>query len=244
MVSMTSVDIQGLTVSRGGRPVVRNASINIRPGQITALLGPNGAGKSSLVLAIAGILPSEKGEVLFNGQNLARKRPEVIRAAGISAVPEGHQILTDLTVEENLKAAGSSLTKFELKKAISDALAVFPELESKLQHRGGNLSGGQQQMLALAHALVGKPQFLLADELSLGLAPVIVNRLMEVIVEITKSGVGVLLIEQYTTIALKIAQWVYILDRGMIRFSGLPADVKANPKILHDAYLAGKFEQV
>lgn len=240
---MTGIDIQELTVSRGGRPVVRDASINIKPGQITALLGPNGAGKSSLVLAVAGALPLDQGNVMLNGKNLARQRPDRIRAAGISAVPEGHKILTDLTVEENLRAAGSSLTISELKQAISEALAIFPELEPKLNQLGGTLSGGQQQMLALAQALVGKPKFLLADELSLGLAPLIVNRLMEVIVKIAKSGVGILLIEQYTTIALKIADWVYVLDRGSIRFSGPPADVKANQKILHDAYLAGKFDQ-
>ncbi len=241
---MSGIDIQGLTVQRGGRHIVRDASINIKPGQVTALLGPNGAGKSSLVLALAGVLPTEKGEVLLDGRNFAHKRPELIRAAGVSALPEGHQILTDLTVEENLRAAGSLLAKKELKKAISDALVVFPELEPKLHHRGENLSGGQQQMLARAQALIAKPRFLLADELSLGLAPMIVNRLMSVIVEIAQSGVGVLLIEQYTTLALEIANWVYVLDRGVIRFSGLPAEVKANPKILHDTYLAGKFDQV
>jgi len=239
-----SIDIQNLTVSRGGRPVVRDVSLNIKQGKITALLGANGAGKSSLVLGLAGTLPLDKGGVFLDGQNLAHKRPEVIRAAGISAVPEGHQILTDLTVEENLKAAGSSLSKLELKEAVSEALTVFPELEPRLNQRSGTLSGGQQQMLALAQALVGKPRFLLVDELSLGLAPLIVSRLMEVVVAIAKSGIGVLLIEQYTTIALEIANWVYILDRGVIRFSGLPAEVKSNPKILHDTYLAGKFDQV
>jgi branched-chain amino acid transport system ATP-binding protein len=241
---VTGVYVYGLTVSRGGRPVVRDASINIRPGQITALIGPSGAGKSSLVLAVAGVLQPDKGEVLLEGRDFAHKRPEIIRAAGISAVPEGHQILTELTVEENLKAAGSLLSIPDLKQAISEVLAVFPELESKLKARAGNLSGGQQQMLALAQALIGKPRFLLVDELSLGLAPMVVTRLMEVVVEIAKSGVGVLLIEQYTTIALKVAHWVYVLDRGTICFSGPPSEIRANPNILHEAYLAGKFDQV
>jgi len=236
------IDIQGLTVSRGGRPVVRDASLSIAPGKITALLGPNGAGKSSLVLAIAGALKPDVGQIRLDGNDLAGKRPEVIRAVGIAAVPEGHQVLTDLTVEENLLAAGSMHPRPELKTALADALKVFPELEPKLSQRAGNMSGGQQQMLALAQALMCKPRFLLADELSFGLAPLIVTRLMLVIEDIAAAGVGVLLIEQFTTIALKIAHHVYVLDRGAIRFDGSPNEIKANPEILHATYLAGQFD--
>ena len=235
------IEIQGLTVSRGGRPVVREASLSIEPGKITALLGPNGAGKSSLVLALAGVLRPDAGQVRLDGRDLTGQRPEVIRMAGVAAVPEGHQILTELTVEENLRAAGNHLPHLELKKAMAGALGVFPELTPKVAQRAGTLSGGQQQMLALAQALVSRPRYLLADELSFGLAPLIVVRLMEVIVEIAKSGVGVLLIEQYTTIALKLAHRVYVLDRGVIRFDGSPTEIKANPDVLHAAYLAGDF---
>ncbi len=159
--------------------------------------------------------------------------------AGIAAVPEGHQILTQLTVEENLLAAGSMHVKDELKKSVTTALAVFPELEARLSQRGGNLSGGQQQMLALAQALVSQPKYLLADELSLGLAPLIVSRLIHAVEEIAHSGVGVLLIEQFATIALSVAHRVYILDRGSIRFAGDPAEIKADPSILHTTYLTG-----
>jgi len=240
---MTSkgIEIRELTVSRGGRPVVRNVSLSIEPGQITALLGPNGAGKSSLVLALAGTLKPDSGQVRLDGRELTGQRPEVIRAAGVAAVPEGHQILTDLTVEENLRAAGSYLSQPALAEAVTKALAVFPELEPRVSQRAGSLSGGQQQMLSLAQALVSQPKYLLADELSFGLAPLIVARLMDVVAEIAQSGVGVLLIEQFTTIALQLAHRVYVLDRGEIRFEGSPAEIKANPNVLHDTYLAGKF---
>ena len=235
------IEVEQLTVSRGGRPVVRNASLAIEPGKITALLGPNGAGKSSLVLAMAGALKPDSGQVRIDGRAVTGQRPEMIRAAGVAAVPEGHKVLTQLSVEDNLIAAGSMLSKVDLKKAVADALAVFPELEPRSAQRAGTLSGGLQQMVALAQALVSKPRYLLADELSFGLAPLIVSRLMDVIADIARSGVGVLLIEQFTTIALKIAQRVYVLDHGVIRFDGSPAEIKNNPSILHAAYLAGDF---
>jgi branched-chain amino acid transport system ATP-binding protein len=220
---------------------VRNASLVIEPGKITALLGPNGAGKSSLVLAMAGALKPDAGQVQIDRRDVAGQRPEMIRAAGVAAVPEGHKVLTQLSVEDNLLAAGSMLSKADLKKAVSDALAVFPELEPRAAQRAGTLSGGLQQMVALAQALVSKPRYLLADELSFGLAPLIVSRLMDVIADIARSGVGVLLIEQFTTIALRIAQRVYVLDHGVIRFDGSPDELKQNPGILHAAYLAGDF---
>lgn len=235
------IEIQKLRVSRGGRPVVYDVSLSIEPGKITALLGPNGAGKSSLVLAVAGTLRPDSGQVKLDGVDLAGKRPEVIRAAGIAAVPEGHQVLTQLTVEENLKAAGSMHSKIDLNQAITETLAVFPELETHITQYAGRLSGGQQQMLALAQALISRPQYLLADELSLGLAPLIVSRLTRAIEAIAQSGVGVLLIEQFTTIALNISHQVYILDRGEIRFAGSPAQIKADPHILHAAYLTESF---
>ena len=239
--SGSGVEIQGLTVSRGGRPVVREVSLSIEPGKITALLGPNGAGKSSLILAVAGVLKPDAGHVLLDGRDLAGKRPEVVRTAGIAAVPEGHLVLTDLTVHENLMAAGSFLSKAALEEAVGAALTVFPELRPRLAQRAGHLSGGQQQMLALAQALISKPKYLLVDELSFGLAPLIVTRLTQVVEDIAKSGVGVLLIEQFTTVALKIAHRVYVLDRGTIRFDGPPSAIKADSSVLHDAYLAGKF---
>jgi branched-chain amino acid transport system ATP-binding protein len=161
--------------------------------------------------------------------------------AGVAAVPEGHQVLTGLTAEENLRAAGSQLSSTELKQAVDYALSIFPELKALLKQPAGTMSGGQQQMVALAQALITRPKYLLFDELSLGLAPLIVQRLMAVVEQVVEEGVGVLLIEQFTTIALKLAHHVHVLDRGVIYFEGTPAELEANPGVLHDAYLAGKF---
>jgi branched-chain amino acid transport system ATP-binding protein len=235
------LEVRALDVSRGGRRVLRQVSLNVEPGRVTALLGANGAGKSTLVLAIAGALPVDAGQVLVDDNDITGQRPEVVRMAGVAAVPEGHQVLTSLTAEDNLIAAGSQLSSTELKQALDYALSVFPELQALLKQPAGTMSGGQQQMVALAQALVTRPKYLLFDELSLGLAPLIVQRLMAVVEQVVEAGIGVLLIEQFTTIALKLAHHVYVLDRGVIYFEGTPAELEANPGVLQDAYLAGKF---
>jgi branched-chain amino acid transport system ATP-binding protein len=230
--------IQALRLARGGKEVLHDVDLEVGPGRITALLGPNGAGKSSLVLAIAGALPVTSGAVLLDGLPMNGLRPEEIRRRGIAAVPEGHRVLTELTALENLLVAGNHLERAARDAAVEKALDTFPELREKLAARAGDLSGGQQQMLVLAQAIVGHPRYLLADELSFGLAPVIVARLVPVIEQLASSGVGVLLIEQYTTIALRIAHHAYVMDRGRIRFSGSPETLRQDPDILHSAYLA------
>jgi branched-chain amino acid transport system ATP-binding protein len=230
--------ISRLTVTRGTKPVIHGVDLEIRAGRITTLLGANGASKSSLVLAIAGALPVTSGTISLDGQTISGLRPEIVRSRGVAAVPEGHQILTDLSVEDNLKAAGSYLPRAEVGPAVERALATFPELRAKLAQRAGDMSGGQQQMLALGQAIVCNPRYLLADELSFGLAPVIVARLVPVILKLAAEGVGVLLIEQFTHIALKVAHHAYVMERGRIVFSGEPEELRANPAILHSAYLA------
>ena len=232
------LDIAGLSVARGGKPVIHGVDLRIQPGRITALLGANGAGKSSLVLAIAGALPLSAGSITLDGHPLNGLRPEAVRALGVAAVPEGHQVLTNLSVEDNLRAAGSNLGRADLAGMLARAFETFPELRAKQRARAGDLSGGQQQMLALAQAIVGRPRYLLADELSFGLAPVVVARLVPVIARFAAQGVGVLLIEQFTHIALQVAHHVYVMERGRIRFSGAPDELQRNPDILHSAYLA------
>lgn len=235
-----SLVISGLSVNRGTKTVVRSVDLEVVPGQVTALLGANGAGKSSLVLAIAGVLKPTAGTVTIGGTNLAGKQPHVVRAAGVAAVPEGHRVLGGLTVGENLEAAGSMHSRSELAGAVKEALQVFPELAERVEQKAGTLSGGQQQMVALAQALVCRPKFLLADELSLGLAPLVVKRLASAVAQIAKQGTGVLLIEQFTTIALKLATTASVMERGEMRWSGTARDLEANPEVLHAAYLAGK----
>jgi branched-chain amino acid transport system ATP-binding protein len=229
----------GVSVERGGKPIIHGIDIDIAPGKITALLGANGAGKSSLVLSMAGALPLAGGRVLLDGKPINGLRPENVRRLGVVAVPEGHRVLTELTVEENLRVAGTALDRRELDDAVEHALDTFPELKPRLVTRAGALSGGQQQMLVLGQAMVSRPRYILADELSFGLAPVIVARLVPVLEAFAAKGIGVLLIEQFTHIALRISHHAYVMERGRIRFSGEPDALRQNPDILHSAYLAG-----
>ena len=170
--------LHGLTVERGGRAVVRDVSLEIPAGEITALLGPNGAGKSSLVLAVGGVLRPRAGSVLLDGREFAGRRPEQIRRAGIAIVPEGRRLLPDLTVEDNIGVATYALSREQAQSGRERALELFPELSRRASARARTLSGGEQQMLVLAQALVSQPRYILIDELSLGLAPVVVSRLI------------------------------------------------------------------
>jgi branched-chain amino acid transport system ATP-binding protein len=235
----SGLSVSGLSVERAGKPVIHGVDIEIAPGEITALLGANGAGKSSLVLSIAGALPPARGEIRLDGQSINGLRPETVRRLGVVAVPEGHRVLTELTVAENLRVAGTFLNRRELDAAVEAAFETFPELRERFDARAGTLSGGQQQMLVLGQAIVSRPRYILADELSFGLAPVVVARLIPVIESLAAKGIGVLLIEQFTHIALRISRHAYVMERGRIRFSGSPDELLRNPDILHSAYLTG-----
>lgn len=236
-----SLVVEGLRVVRGPKVAVRDVDLHLPPGKVTALLGANGAGKSSTVLALAGVLKPAAGTVRLGPLDLAGKSPHVVRASGVAAVPEGHRVLTELSVGDNLEAAGSMLGRAQLKASVEEALDLFPELEQRLGQRAGTLSGGQQQMVALAQALVCRPKFLLADELSLGLAPLVVKRLATAVARIAELGTGVLLIEQFTTVALQLATDAYLMERGQIRWTGTASELRDRPELLHAAYLAGDF---
>jgi branched-chain amino acid transport system ATP-binding protein len=231
------LQLEGMTVARGGREVVRDVSLEIPPGEVTALLGPNGAGKSSLVLAVAGVLPIGAGSVKVGDRRLTGRRPEKVRAAGVAVVPEGRRLLPELTVEDNLQVATFTLPQLVARERRAYALELFPELSARLGAKGRSLSGGEQQMVVLAQALVSQPKFILIDELSLGLAPVVLKRLIPTIRTVAESGVGVLLIEQFATIALGLARRAYVLEGGRIRFSGLASELKERPELLESAYL-------
>jgi branched-chain amino acid transport system ATP-binding protein len=247
---MSQLRLDKLSVARGGRTVVREVSIDIPAGEITALLGPNGAGKSSLVLAVAGVLRPTNGRVLLtsdeeasaNGavtveRDLTRRRPEKIRSAGVAIVAEGRRLLPELTIAENLRVATYSLSRDDAAAGIKYALELFPELEKRWDVTARSLSGGEQQMVVLAQALVSRPSMLLVDELSLGLAPVVVKRLMPTLAEVASSGVGVLLIEQFAHVALPLAKTAYVLEGGRIRHHGSAAELRDNPELLQSAYL-------
>jgi branched-chain amino acid transport system ATP-binding protein len=229
--------VERFTVERSGRPVVREVSLEIPAGQVTTLLGANGAGKSSLVLAIAGLLHASGGRVLLDDRDLTGRRPEQVRSAGVAVVPEGRRLLPGLTVEENLRVATYSLGSAQARQGIAHALELFPELERRWRATARLLSGGEQQMVVLAQAIVSQPRILLVDELSLGLAPVIVKRLVPTIAAVAESGVGVLLIEQFAHVALGLAEKAYVIERGRIRYDGTAQRLKDEPELLQSAYL-------
>jgi len=232
-----TLKIDALSVARGGRTVVREVSLEITAGEVTALLGPNGAGKSSMVLAIGGVLKPLGGKVLLDEVDFAGRRPERIRGAGIAIVPEGRRLLPELSVAENLTVATYTLSGADAEAGRKRALEMFPELEKRLDYPARSLSGGEQQMVVLAQALVSHPRFVIIDELSLGLAPVVVNRLVPTIKAIAESGIGVLLIEQFATLALGLANRAYIMEGGRIQFSGQARELRENPELLQSAYL-------
>ncbi|WP_137155638.1 ABC transporter ATP-binding protein [Rhizobium sp. FKL33] len=235
---MSRIAIHNLNVRRGNKRAVDDFSLTLQSGRITALLGPNGAGKSTLVLALAGVLPIESGAIDIDGRSMAGQPPETIRAAGLAAVPEGHRVLSGLSVLDNLRAAGFVHSRIDAESAVEDVFDIFPELAERKAQLAGSMSGGQQQMLALGQALVARPKFILADEMSLGLSPLIVKRLMGVLVRLAEGGAGVLLIEQFTHIALKVASEASVMSRGKITFLGPPETLINEPEILHRAYLA------
>jgi branched-chain amino acid transport system ATP-binding protein len=234
---MAALELRDITIERGGRPVVKDVSIPVPAGEVTALLGPNGAGKSSLVLAVGGVLRPRAGSVSLDGVELAGRRPEKIRAAGVAIVPEGRRLLPDLTVDDNIKVATYQLSKQAAAQGRARALELFPRLGERLNVSARLLSGGEQQMVVLAQALVSQPKYILIDELSLGLAPVVVNQLIPVIRAIVAGGVGVLLIEQFATVALALATGAHVMEGGVLRYSGTAAELKASPELLHSAYL-------
>ena len=229
--------VEGVSLQRGGHTVVRDVSMTAPLGEITTLLGPNGAGKSSLALGIAGLLPLSGGIVSLNGSKISGLRAEKVRAAGLAVVPEGRKLLPSLTVEDNLGVATYMLAKSERRSGIDYALSLFPELEKRWTQRARSLSGGEQQMVVLAQALVSRPKVLLIDELSLGLAPIIVKRLMPTLTEVAASGVGVLLIEQFAQLALAVANKAYMMEGEQIRYDGTAAELRENPEMLSSAYL-------
>ena len=232
-----TLQIEGVAVSRGGNPVLRGVSLSIPPAEVTTLLGPNGAGKSTLVLAVAGVLRPTAGTVRLGKEELTKRRPEFIRGAGVAVVPEGRRLLPELTVEDNLRVATYALGREEARAGVAYALELFPELEKRWSVPGRSLSGGEQQMVVLAQALVSGPKVLIVDELSLGLAPVVVKRLVPTLERVAQSGVGVLLIEQFAHVALGLAKKAYILEGGQIRYEGTADELKQRPELLHSAYL-------
>ncbi len=222
----------GLTGGRGTAVAFRDIDLAIEAGSIAALLGPNGAGKTSLLLTLAGLLPPQRGTVAVDDQPLKLGRPTQASKAGIVLVPDNRSLFTTLTVEENLKTASHKGGP-----SPRDMVDVFPALEARWTLHAGALSGGEQQMLAMARALIQEPKVLLIDEMSMGLAPLIVEALFERVRRIAKDhGCAVLLVEQHVTLALEVADTASVLNRGSIVLSGTAEDVLREADQLEAAY--------
>lgn len=194
---------------------LKGLSLEVKQGEIVSLIGSNGAGKSTTLMAISGIIKPTKGQIEFEGKRIDSLSPDAVVRLGISHVPEGRRIFPRLTVKENL-LLGAYLRKDNIEDELEKIYGIFPILKERLNQSGGTLSGGEQQMLAIGRALMGKPRLLLLDEPSLGLAPIFVNKIFEVIREINREGVTVLLIEQNAHLALQVSQRGYILETGRI----------------------------
>jgi branched-chain amino acid transport system ATP-binding protein len=237
MHERSEIRVENLTVERGGKRVIHDISFSVTAGKITTLLGANGAGKSSTVMAMAGVLP-RGGSVRLGDTALEGFPPDRIRRAGLALVPEGHRVLGQLSVEDNILVAALDGSAAARRQGLAHAYEIFPELAERRRQSASDLSGGQKQMVAMAQAFVAKPRFMIVDELSLGLAPAIVKRLAEALKIAAARGIGVLLIEQFANLALDLADQALVLERGRLVFSGAAATLKAQPDILHGAYLA------
>jgi branched-chain amino acid transport system ATP-binding protein len=211
---------ENITAGYGETVVLRDVSLTVRPSSVVALLGPNGAGKTTLLRTISGLMRPMSGHVWLGTQEITRRPAEFIARAGLCHVPEGRGIFPSLTVRENLILQAKRGAE---RAGIERIAAIFPELGRRLSQVAGSMSGGEQQMLALARATLSEPSLVVVDEASLGLAPILVDRVFDTFVSITASGTALLIVEQYVPRALEIADTVYLMDRGQVALAG-PAD--------------------
>ena len=234
------LEIKDLHVSYGGIKALRGINIEVPDGKIVTLIGANGAGKSTLLRTISGLVKAESGSILLDGKDITGQQINKICAEGIALSPEGRHVFADLTVMENLRI-GAYLRndKKEIEKDLEWVFKLFPRLKERSWQYAGTLSGGEQQMLAVGRALMSKPKILMLDEPSLGLAPLIVQQIFNIIREINHSGVTVLLIEQNANMALKTADLAYVIETGEIVLSGTGKQVLENPTV-REAYLGKK----
>jgi branched-chain amino acid transport system ATP-binding protein len=226
------LQVRRLCAGYGRVQVLWDVDLTVEPRQIVALIGPNGAGKSTLLRALSGMIPLRSGEITFRGANLAGRSIEDIVRVGISHVPEGRRLFPGLTVRDNLRLGGWRIGNTDLGPVVE----LFPRLGERLSQIAGSLSGGEQQMCAIARGLMSKPDIIMIDELSLGLAPVIVDEIMSRLPDVAASGTSVLLVEQDVDIALEIAEHAYVLETGRVTLAG-PAGLLLADARIQQAYL-------
>ena len=229
------LSVKDLKVNYGGIEAVKGISFDVPEGTIVTLIGANGAGKSTTLKAIAGLVKPSGGDIAFSGESIVGKDSSDIVARGVTLVPEGRRVFANMSVLENIKI-GAYLRKDDLSEDIAWVYELFPRLKERSWQLAGTLSGGEQQMLAVARALMSRPKVIMMDEPSLGLAPLVVKGIFDIIKEINKRGVTVLLIEQNANMALKTADFAYVLETGRITMSGTGAELLTNEEV-KKAYL-------
>jgi ABC-type branched-subunit amino acid transport system ATPase component len=233
--------VSKLDVAYDQTQVLFGVDFEVREGELVALLGTNGAGKSTLLKAISGLVPSMGGAMFFDGEDITYHDPEETAAMGVIQMPGGKSIFPSLSVKENLDMASWLYYKDteHIRESLNNVYEVFPVLRDRNNQQAGNLSGGEQQMLSLAQAFIAKPKLLMIDELSLGLAPVIVQQLLEIVKDIHKRGTTIILVEQSVNVALTVAKHAYFMEKGQIRFDGPTSQLLKRTDILRSVFLEG-----
>ncbi len=230
------LELSGVTSHYGRIEVLHGVDLRVGEGELIALVGANGAGKTTLLRCISGVQPITGGSIRLGGDDLATRRPEARVRAGICQVPEGRQVFAPMSIEDNLKMGAHTRPASEIRRGLDEIYALFPVLLEKRDLAAGNLSGGQQQMVALGRALMGKPKLLLLDEPSMGLAPLVVEEIFRVVSRLKASGMTILLVEQNASAALAIADRGYVLETGSVVLTGTGRDLLADDEVRR-AYL-------
>jgi branched-chain amino acid transport system ATP-binding protein len=231
------LEVAQVEVAYGEARAVNGASLRIPEGSITAIVGPNGAGKTSLLKSISGLVPIRAGEIHFRGRRIDTLADREVASLGIAHVPEGRRVFAKMTVLENLKLGAYVRSDArEVARTLEAVYEAFPRLRERQTQRAGSLSGGEQQMLAIGRALMAAPRLILADEMSQGLAPVVVQEVYRRLLEVNRRGVTILLVEQNARLAFKLAQFVYVMEQGRVVLEGAPAEVAGSAHV-QQAYL-------
>jgi branched-chain amino acid transport system ATP-binding protein len=234
---MALLDVVGLCAGYGDVPVLRGIDLSIPAGSITALIGANGAGKTTLLRTISGIIPADAGTVRYDGRDIVGMPPQDIVRAGLVQVPEGRRLFPDMTVFENLLVGSSSpIARPKREENLATVFELFPKVRERRAQLAGTLSGGEQQMVAIARALMASPRLLLLDETSLGLAPIVVDEIFVAVRQLVTQGLTILVVEQNTSLALEVVDHGYVLEQGHFVIGGSAASLAADPRV-KQAYL-------
>jgi len=235
---MSLLKVDDIHVHYGSIHAIKGISFEVNEGEIVTLIGANGAGKSTILNTISGLMRPTSGSIIFDDKPIAGTPAHKIVSTGLALCPEGRRVFLDMSVQENLEMGGYTRPSSEIDASIADVYERFPRLKERFKQRAGTLSGGEQQMLAMGRALISKPKLLMLDEPSMGLAPILVDQIFEIIKELHAAGTTILLVEQNAQVALSIADRAYVLETGTISMSGVARDLLADDRV-RKAYLGG-----